>query len=314
MSDVPDKPEPCETESASLCSSSTSYGVDGHGSTTTTKTIETCHTIYGCHVSDWDESTTTTGPACEATAAAKRAIPVTDAIPTAVPTDASFRKRDGVEMTSWQDPEEAWAGDEHIINTSWCDAKNYIVYCVDPEDCDRLARRLERIQSFQNSLTTVKKIGSQRMDFTAFFWVEFLPKELKNLIQEMSECALIYDPIAHQDSLGNSGNGGDVIQESDSQPAQRISNAWANSRVSIPLLSSSEDAPLVYLVETCVDFSDAEVAGIRRQTHLASTEAYGPAVGTDCDHGTRMAATIAGRTMGLAPRTILIPVHTGAER
>jgi hypothetical protein len=201
MSDVPDKPEPCETESASLCSSSTSYGVDGRGSTTTTKTVETCHTIYGCHVSDWDESTTTTGPACEATAAAaaKRAIPATDAIPTAVPTDPSFRKRDDVEMTSWQDPEEAWAGDEQIINTSWCDAKNYIVYCADPEDCDRLARRLERIQSFQNSLTTVKKIGSQRMDFTAFFWVEFLPIELKNLIQQMSEVSL--------DSRMSSGKG-----------------------------------------------------------------------------------------------------------
>jgi hypothetical protein len=193
MSDVPDKPEPCETESASLCSSSTSYGVDGRGSTTTTKTVETCHTIYGCHVSDWDESTTTTGPSCEATAAARRAIPVADAIPTAVPSESGSRKRadddDDVQMTSWQDPEEAWAGDEHIINSE-CDGKNYIVYCADPEDCDRLARRLERIQSFQYSFTTVKKIGSQRMEFTAFFWVEYLPIPLKNLIQQMSEVGL----------------------------------------------------------------------------------------------------------------------------
>jgi hypothetical protein len=99
----------------------------------------------------------------------------------------------------------------------------------------------------------------------------------------------------------------------DERNADDPTKSWIYDYYDDAELSSSDDAPIVYLVENCVDFSDAEVAGIRRLTHLASTEAYGPEVSTDCKHGTRMAATIAGRTLGLAPRTILIPVHTGAE-
>jgi hypothetical protein len=187
---MPDRPEPCETESAELCSTTTSYGLDNGGSTTTTATTETCLTIYGCHVTDWDSTTTTTGPTCQPTNV-QRDIPVTNTIP-AFPTslaDNRFVERADESSVREQDLEINWQGDADIIAQS-CDWEFVIIYCSNPESCDTLARRLERLTTFPPALLTVKRVASRRINFTAYFYVEWLPKELAQLIKQMSEVRL----------------------------------------------------------------------------------------------------------------------------
>ncbi|KAH7121439.1 hypothetical protein EDB81DRAFT_813954 [Dactylonectria macrodidyma] len=57
------EPTECETESAEMCITSTSYGVsigDSVTSTTATQVISTCGTVFGCNVEDSDTTATVT--------------------------------------------------------------------------------------------------------------------------------------------------------------------------------------------------------------------------------------------------------------
>lgn len=52
----------CETVSASICSTTTSYGLSADGQvtkTTATSVMSTCETVLGCEVSDYDSATAT---------------------------------------------------------------------------------------------------------------------------------------------------------------------------------------------------------------------------------------------------------------
>ncbi len=62
----PEKPTKCETETAEICRTTTSFGLSVSGTvtkTTTTKTAEQCATIFGCKVED-QATTVTTVSAC----------------------------------------------------------------------------------------------------------------------------------------------------------------------------------------------------------------------------------------------------------
>ncbi|KAL2823844.1 hypothetical protein BDW59DRAFT_148410 [Aspergillus cavernicola] len=74
--------------------------------TTTTKIVLTCHTIYDCQVSDWDESSITSGAAClpsnvnERLARGEWDFPVPNmaAVPTTAPvSDSNSSSYDGTE-------------------------------------------------------------------------------------------------------------------------------------------------------------------------------------------------------------------------
>ncbi len=71
------QPTSCTTETAELCSTSTSFGVtvtDGSTRTTTTSVTSRCATITGCVVEDDDDDQTTTGVDACTLPAAKRTI------------------------------------------------------------------------------------------------------------------------------------------------------------------------------------------------------------------------------------------------
>jgi hypothetical protein len=53
----------CKTESAEVCLTSTSFGVDTATVTTTSSVLSTCATIFGCDVTDSASSTATTSTA-----------------------------------------------------------------------------------------------------------------------------------------------------------------------------------------------------------------------------------------------------------
>ncbi|KAJ5963523.1 uncharacterized protein N7479_003399 [Penicillium vulpinum] len=60
---------PCQTESAELCSTTVtaSETLVGTITSTVTATSAACETVYGCSLTDWESTTTTTAPVCEPT-------------------------------------------------------------------------------------------------------------------------------------------------------------------------------------------------------------------------------------------------------
>ncbi|KAL2814526.1 hypothetical protein BDW59DRAFT_167173 [Aspergillus cavernicola] len=267
-SPFPDKPEPCETEIASLCSATTSYGVTDDGTTTrttTTSTGETCYTILGCNVEDEDETSTTEDVTCQPTYTVhnRRDVPATDVAALATATAvvdvyygstsdedieiSALVKRQG---QGWwfpppdQNNERNWNNDAKALQGS-CKKENVVVYCKDPYNCDKLADRLERVNKPGEGLLTVTKISLQGPDykFTAFFWVDGLSTKLKANLLDMDECEFIYDPIIWAAEL-NAAEIPEVVARSEDEDGsashefvrrdEQVSTDWAKSRVSIP--------------------------------------------------------------------------------
>lgn len=59
----------CQTESAELCSTTVtkSETLVGTITSTVTATSAACETVYGCSLTDWESTKTTTAPVCEPT-------------------------------------------------------------------------------------------------------------------------------------------------------------------------------------------------------------------------------------------------------
>ncbi|KAH9896206.1 hypothetical protein F4778DRAFT_793935 [Xylariomycetidae sp. FL2044] len=268
--DIPDKPSACETESASMCGTTMSYGVGAGGSTTTTAVVSTCHTIYGCHLTDWEETSTTTGATCYPTnVVAARTLPATNqaaATVTASTSDTGSEERappTGIPRAHLlvsradEDDKASWADDKAIARDWDCQRSDVVIYCENPWSCDTLSERMEGIASE----IKVTRIATASSDFTAFFHVEGLPSVLFERIREMSECGHIYDPIAFgrrfetEDSnepedttnqpravfggkteVEDSRNNSTLRrrQDGDDQEFYQLSDDWANSQISTP--------------------------------------------------------------------------------
>ncbi|KAL3454138.1 hypothetical protein BJX65DRAFT_301926 [Aspergillus insuetus] len=259
-SPFPDKPEPCETEVASLCSATTSYDVTDDGTTTrttSTSTGETCYPIVGCQVEDDDDATTTEDVTCipSYTAHNKRDLPATNihTVPTATADaattadsqeedtngeEASLEKRQG-QVLSWfppsnQNKPRAWRNDAKKLKKS-CKKENVIVYCTDPYKCDTLADRLGRLNKPDEGLLHVTRIWMERAgySFTAFFWVDGMSTELKGNLLDMDQCHTIYDPILWV--LNYAADELEFIEKPAlAQRDPRVDTKWAEARMSIP--------------------------------------------------------------------------------
>ena len=145
-----DPEKQCETESASICSTTTSYGVTTTGtitSTTTTSVSSTCETIFGCDVTDSATATATTS--------------VTGACP--LPTNARRHVR-------WSDSDEEYnnnSSDSSPLATRQdapCGA-NAVVYPANPEAVGEIPRILA---AYEGKYVAV---GSAEGGFTSFYWV-----------------------------------------------------------------------------------------------------------------------------------------------
>ncbi|KAK0123765.1 hypothetical protein ONS95_008770 [Cadophora gregata] len=142
----------CKTESASICSTGTSFLVTSPQgkppSTTATQTTSACLTVYGCSVSDSGTTVTqTTIASCSASPNAKA-------------------KR---------------AGDDPS-----CTIENAIVYPLTPGDAPSVARLLT------NNGLRFDTIQSTNLGYTGYFWVRNLPFNIKSLLLNSPPIASVY--------------------------------------------------------------------------------------------------------------------------
>ncbi|RWA06956.1 hypothetical protein EKO27_g8145 [Xylaria grammica] len=164
----PDEPtKSCTTQTASICTTATTFSVTSSGtfvSTTATETQSTCETITGCSVSysstAVETDTVTTCTISPTSAARPRAEP-----------------RDSVNDVS---PSRKRAGDD-------CEEAPAVIYPSDPMDS-------QGIQTIEIGLRDHKhtRIQSTKLGYTAYIWVQSLPKETKYQLELLTEVESIY--------------------------------------------------------------------------------------------------------------------------
>ena len=167
-----DKPTDCAEDTATLCETTTSYGVTtikGTPSTTATATPSVCQTILGCDLSDEDKTKTTTkGAACTKPPAALGKRAVQSSISPDNPVATFYPKEPNGNPAEPNDQDE-WKGDWDGCK----EGKKAICYpaYVGSGIPDLPRRRLIR------SGIQFTEIRSNALDFTAFFYIESLPAD-----------------------------------------------------------------------------------------------------------------------------------------
>ena len=176
-------PEPpqCDTQTAHLCQTTTSFGITVSGTltkTTTTAVGSVCATVLGCGLED-DDSTKTTSKVAECTPPpARRALPPLanraanpDPIVTYFPDPANPAKPSPNDPKDWADDMKcASNGADHILYP-----KKY-----KNGDVSAIRRRLAL------SGLVFYEIRSEILDFTAYFHIENLPKPFQEKLAKMS--------------------------------------------------------------------------------------------------------------------------------
>lgn len=150
----PDKP--CETRTASICAETTSFvsSVSGGATRTSTTTISTCATILGCNAED--QSTSTQVSTCSTKR--RRDVPSTA---TAAQATAPVARSDS--------PPDSGS------DCSRGPTAPAIIYPLDPKDHDIL--QAVRNALIELDLNVNHEVRSDRLDFTAFFWVDDVDEE-----------------------------------------------------------------------------------------------------------------------------------------
>ncbi|KAH8678326.1 hypothetical protein BX600DRAFT_545929 [Xylariales sp. PMI_506] len=242
----PDEPEDCEPTSASICSTTTSFGVDGGGSTTATQVSSTCLTIEGCYVSDYETSTTTENPGCTVAA---RAVPVAEVSLTsswAKPTPPSKIYHTLGRRDLSEDDPQSWADDASYVEGA-CETKNVVIYPKSFMEAPNMADRLSRLQA----ILPYTHISSTVLGYTALFYVENFPVPLIEKFEKMSECGAVYDPVNFATKAAANDNSGvdgglqrrvvdSIVEFNISRRAYDSSgnpvpvDDWSNSMISAP--------------------------------------------------------------------------------
>ncbi|KAH6874029.1 peptidase S8/S53 domain-containing protein [Thelonectria olida] len=336
-----DKEPSCETESASLCSTTTylSQTVVGPVTSTIASTASDCETIYGCSLTDWESETTVTSEEC------------------ALPTRDSRRDVD-------ENPDSA------NLAASDC-AAPAIVYPRDSHNVGQVPVLLDKYKG------KYVEIGAPEFNYTAFYWIPMLDKDtLATLLKSPDvDDAYYYEEwnakvggkdvyesfldnsfsatgykrnnVPTQDDGLESAN--DTLTDRDSAPrpqlekrAQktRATKFWPGSQVSLPYRkkwkaadsgsydASNQNAPykfhwdndptqeqFVYVVAEAGLWKDHEFKNRQGNIeYLAPSVAFGPEEGAvdspDLDHGSRVCAMIVGEKLGECERCKLVLVTT----
>ncbi|KAK4040087.1 pectate lyase superfamily protein-domain-containing protein [Parachaetomium inaequale] len=184
----PDKP--CETKSASVCSTTTSLVsvVSGGTTRTSTSASSTCATILGCNVQD--DSTRTQVSTC---------------------SSAKSKRRRGIPQTAA--PAQATAPVARSASPHAADCSTYagpaIIYPKNPKDQAGIQRIRDKLQGEE-----LHEARSDALGFTAFFWVEVLDRdELKQLNDMVNEIHLIENAIVHPTPLVSAAERNAIISE-----------------------------------------------------------------------------------------------------
>lgn len=174
----------CETVSASICSTTTSYGLSASGDvtkTTTTSVMSTCETIHGCSVTDYETATATA--ACSTAVAKRQQTPQTiGAVPTNVAhAEATISPRQG---STCEDPKADSI--VYMRDRQWSDAH------VAPV----LALLKERGVTYNQFSTNTIDGG-----YTPFLHINDCPGSLREELKQMSQVRSIFLNCLHVENL-----------------------------------------------------------------------------------------------------------------
>lgn len=206
----PEKPTSCETRSASLCSTTTTFGIESGGRrTTATEVKSVCATVYGCQVSDENEATATDVGQCTlARREVARGVVTMAPVPTPLETNKHAHTT-GVQSSEPtiatpkllgrakpDDHPDSWQEDAAAVDasrTNDCGRGNYVIHLKNPQKFDRVLRRLQDMA--EEADLVFKQISSRKIKFTAFFYVEGLPETVRDKMAGMTQVANIHDPL-----------------------------------------------------------------------------------------------------------------------
>ncbi|RYP74900.1 hypothetical protein DL769_003913 [Monosporascus sp. CRB-8-3] len=190
---IPPKPDPCEPATASICGTTTSYGSSEGPSTTITTTTtswSTCRTIVGCHVSDWEDGTTT-GDGCTISARA-------------LPTRFDTVTTTGLGDSSPAEPTEVAKIERRQQD---CARTEVLILPVDIRNPDPVNRVLEELITSQDPARKIAKIARKNVhevigyedtaeQYTAWWYVQAFPKDLIGQVHSQNSAIIsrIYDP------------------------------------------------------------------------------------------------------------------------
>ncbi|KAK2762269.1 hypothetical protein FQN54_001279 [Arachnomyces sp. PD_36] len=190
--DIPPKPDPCETKSASICGTTTSYGSsEGPSTTITTSTTSwsTCLTIWGCQVTDTDGDTTT-GDGC--TLGRKRmtatTLPGPEFVTVVTTTEAGSSPTEVAEAgsgasDSLQDEPEPTAGaprnEARQSDDDDCNVElEVIIYPKDMKDAGAIRDFLDGLED-EGDIVGYTEVRTKEEDITPFFYVEEFARAFK---------------------------------------------------------------------------------------------------------------------------------------
>ncbi|KAH7030553.1 peptidase S8/S53 domain-containing protein [Microdochium trichocladiopsis] len=213
----------------------TSYGLEDKGTTTITTTsrvIETCATIYGCAVSDYDEATATDDTTCSlgrrtapaalvhgttATPGPNAPQPTVTSSPELVHESLDTRSDALIHLSRRVDENNpaAW-GDDIRLATEWfCSRNDVIIFAKSVWDFDGDTKALaDRLEKLKNGQTRVKVVRAQstKRELTAFWYVSGLPTGLHAKLLQMKAVEVMYDPSSFRTRAWYPGTGMDIIQ------------------------------------------------------------------------------------------------------
>ncbi|KAK1832080.1 pectate lyase superfamily protein-domain-containing protein [Podospora conica] len=315
---APVKPSNCQTETAEICRTTTSYGEVVSGTvtrTTATSTGEQCATILGCKVED-ESTATTTASAC-----------------TVSPHPQRVRRQDGSES-----PCDTWQG------------MDAVVYPSDPKNVAGIRNWLTE-ENLRFTEARAPSVGDS--GFTAFFYVESVTGD--DWEGEVTDSELLtslgiqdrYMVEPYQefradelDSLPTKVTPPDprfsdnVLLSKRGAESQQLSEYWELSQISAPrgynwmdpifqsdgsykyyYHDSAGEGQYIYAVEESIYLTHDEFAGKVAAKQAAvlpeiiyGNEQQGASVHVHEEHGTQVASKAVGKVLGVAKKaTIVVP-------
>ncbi|KAF2159857.1 hypothetical protein M409DRAFT_60451 [Zasmidium cellare ATCC 36951] len=325
-------PTSCETQTAELCATRTSYGVSNSGGvtvTTTSQVLSTCATIAGCNAQDASTIETTTGGCTSATTATNIWLSCPGTASTSCST-TSTAVTSGCSVT----PTTVTCGlltPTGVIDDPACSAPTgtYVIYPENGADTSSVGAINTQLQTYVDDPSEIYTSNAE--DLGVLFWRLDITETQANEMREFAGVASVnlFLPCDQQCDDPTSA----IVYQNAVEQLQFVS--WPESRgIDIGALNgryyfdeSNGEGIRVYIVDTGVNRNHPELtrasSRIRflhvgrdldlqpgdsqpqddSQTDAAGTNPFGGA------HGTTMLSLVAGDTVGVAKSADLIAVR-----
>ncbi|KAK4247523.1 glucan 1,3-beta-glucosidase [Corynascus novoguineensis] len=314
--------EPCETRSASICSTTTSVTSIVSGGTTRTSTSisSACATILGCNVED--ENTGTGVATCTRADSQRKRVATLTATP-AIPTPDAVVARATSPSPSGCSPTNGPA----------------IIYPKNPKDDSSVRRIRDKLSAMKIEVEDTHEARSDALGFTAFFWVEYLSSTDMNSLRDMVDD--VQDVYHYEQWSRNVADGKAILITNHEEPQlnnrsvifkrdEDPSEFWELSQVSAPpgaewmhdkrIRSLNDDnsytykyyhhesegeGQYVYVVEDGIWDKHPEFRGAKIE-HVRQASYADDFLTKNLQHGSGVTAKIIGSRLGVAKRATAV--------